>query len=232
MHLTFRCARELAAILPPPTPAVEGLPDWFKAMPQKAFNSLMQEETQTVKRCPPFIDAMTYGFLIPLASDIRIANGEFSWDMPIPPGPVTFLRSPISLHDPSQVEGSPFFTDDQFIIKFTNFWTIEAPTGYSLLFTHPVNRVDLPFRTITGFVDSDYYKDNLVHFPAQWHDSDFSGVLPRGTPVAQCIPVKRDSWTHEITTFSDEQASRLREISDAIKREDGVYRRQFRAKKR
>jgi hypothetical protein len=200
-------------------------------MPQKAFNSFMQE-APTVKRCPPFIDAMTCGFLIPLASDVRITNGELSWDMAIPPGPVTFERSPISFHDPSQVEGSPFFTEDQFIIKFINFWTIEAPPDYSVLFTHPVNRVDLPFRTITGLVDSDHYNNNLVHFPAQWHDPDFSGVLPKGTPVAQCIPVKRDNWAHEIATFTDDQRSRLSEISNAIKREDNIYRRQFRAKKR
>src|SRR6185312_8553813 len=101
MTVTFRCPPELAAILPPPIPAVEGLPDWFKALPQKAFNPLTQEATQTVKRCPPFIDAMTYGFLIPLAADVRITNGEFSWDMAIPPGPVNTARSPIGFHDPS-----------------------------------------------------------------------------------------------------------------------------------
>ncbi len=91
--------------------------------------------------------------------------------MEIPPGPVTSVRSPISFHDPSQVEGSPFFAPDRFIIKFTNFWTIEAPKGYSVLFAHPANRADLPFTTITGLVDSDLYKDNLVHFRAQWHTS-------------------------------------------------------------
>lgn len=232
MRLTFRCPQELAAVLPPPIPAVEGLPDWFKAMPQKTFNPLMQEATQTVKRCPPFIDAMTLGFLIPLASEVRISNGQFTWDMAIPPGPVSFERSPISFHDPSQVEGSPFFTEDQFIVKFINFWTIEAPSDYSVLFTHPVNRPDLPFTTITGLVDCDRYKDSLVHFPARWHDPDFSGVLPKGTPVAQCIPVKRETWTRELASLTEDEASRLRGVTSAIKREDSIYRREFRAKKR
>ena len=88
-NLIFRCVGELAAILPPPIPAVQGLPEWFKAMPQKSFNTVLQSESQTVKRCPPFIDAMTYGFLIPLACDLIVKNGEFSWDMEIPPGPIT-----------------------------------------------------------------------------------------------------------------------------------------------
>ena len=45
------------------------LPNWFKAMPHVAFSSLLHEEQMTVKKCPPFIDAMTYGFLMPLAAD-------------------------------------------------------------------------------------------------------------------------------------------------------------------
>jgi hypothetical protein len=35
-HITFRCPPELEAILPKPVAAVQGLPDWFKAMPQKS----------------------------------------------------------------------------------------------------------------------------------------------------------------------------------------------------
>src|SRR5262249_27918953 len=150
---------------------------------------------QTVKRCPPFIDAMTYGFLIPLACDLKLTNGEFSWDFDLPANSVNnFVRSPISFHDPSQAAGTPYHDEDRFIIKFNNFWTIEAPPGYSLLFTHPVNRPELPFTTLTGLVDSDLYTDNNVNFPAHWHDTDFEGVLPKGTPVAQCIPVKREGW--------------------------------------
>ncbi len=233
MTLIFRCPPELAAILPPPIPAVQGLPDWFKALPQNAFNAITQEESQTVKRCPPFIDAMTYGFLIPLPCDLKVENGEFSWDFDVPVNSVNnFMRSPIAFHDASQVAGTPFQQDDHFAIKFNNFWTIEAPPGYSLLFTHPVNRADLPFTTLTGMVDSDLYRDNRVHFPAHWHDMSFNGVLPKGTPVAQCMPVKRESWEARIETLSNDDAARLRELSSAIDRTPGIYRHQFRASKR
>ena len=60
MLLTFRCPPQLDEILPRPIPAVLGLPDWFKALPQKAFNSdHCGDGHETVKKCPPFIDAMT-----------------------------------------------------------------------------------------------------------------------------------------------------------------------------
>src|SRR5262245_20707496 len=171
--LIFRCAPELAAILSRAIPAVQGLPEWLKAMPQNAFNPVSQTDTQTVKRCPPFIDAMTYGFLMPLACDLKVENGEFSWERDVPPGIANYSRSPINFHDGSQVAGTPFFDEDRFIIKFNNFWTIELPPGYSLLVTHPINRDDLPFTTLTGLVDVDLYSLSFVHFPARWRDPEF-----------------------------------------------------------
>src|SRR5215471_3816439 len=78
--ITFRCPPELEQILPRPAPAVLGFPDWFKMMPQKAFSTVLQTEQMTVKKCPPFIDAMTYGFLIPLIADIRVEDGMLTWD--------------------------------------------------------------------------------------------------------------------------------------------------------
>jgi len=233
MTLIFRCQAELEKMLPRPIPAVEGLPEWFKTLPSKAFNPTMGDETQTVKRCPPFIDAMTFGFLIPLAIDLEVRDGEFSWNFEVPEGFISeYSHSPIGFHDPSQIAGTPFHDDDRFIIKFNSFWNIEAPPGYSLLFTHPVNRVDLPFTTVTGLVDCDTFHNSPVSFPARWHDTDFNGVLPKGTPVAQCLPVKRDSWAGRFEMLTGEATERMIETHNAIGRETSVYRRQFRAPKR
>jgi hypothetical protein len=178
--LIFRCPAGLEDILPPPLPAALGLPDWLKAMPSQTYNVVNAITGDTIKRCPPFVDAMTNGFLIPLICDVRVENGEFSWDNELPPGgEVNYVRSPIGFHDASQVADTPLFEADRYVIKFHNLWTIEAPEGYALLFTHPVNRFDLPFTTLTGLVDSDRYHDNWIHFPARWHDLNFRGVLPK-----------------------------------------------------
>jgi hypothetical protein len=233
MTLTFRCPPELAGILPRPIPAVLGLPEWYKAMPQKAFNATMGEETLTLKKCPPFIDAMTYGFLIPLQIDLEVRDGEFSWDFEAPPGFVgEYSHSPIGFHDPSQVAGAPFSDDDRFIIKFNNFWIIEAPKGYSLLCTHPLNRTDLPFTTLTGLVDCDRFYDSPLNFPARWHDASFNGVLPKGTPIAQCLPVKRETWAGRFEELTADATARIIKTRSALKRETDVYRHQFRVPKR
>ena len=126
--LTFRCPPELEPILPRPIPAVLGLPDWFKTMPHKAFSTLLQREEMTVKKCPPVIDAMTCGFLIPLVADLRVEDGMLSWDRDVPAGALTnYSRSPIDFHDNHQVTGTPFYEEDRFLIKFANYWLFELP---------------------------------------------------------------------------------------------------------
>jgi hypothetical protein len=61
--LTFRCPKELEGLLPPPIPAAQGLPDWLRTMPQEVSSAIMGGSNDTVKRCPPFVDAMTSGSL-------------------------------------------------------------------------------------------------------------------------------------------------------------------------
>jgi hypothetical protein len=230
MIIVFRCPAELEGILPRPIPANSGLPGWLKAMPTQMLNNINMREEDTVKRCPPFVDAMTTGFLIPLVCDLRIQNGEITWDNELPPGGTfDYPRSPIGFHDGSQVIDTPLFEPDRLLIKFHNLWTIKVPEDYSLLFTHPLNRVDLPFTTLSGRVDCDRFCDGLIHFPAHWHDVNFSGLLPKGTPVAQCVPVKRQSWIAKTSPLTTEEAQRVRDLTQAIPRDPGLYRRKFRA---
>ena len=137
-------------MLPPPVPVALGLPAWLKAMPTQAFSAMNGREENTVKRCPPFVDAMTCGFLIPLMCDLRVENGEPTWDNDIPPGgAVSFSRSPVAFHDSSQVERLAAFEDDRFLIKFHNLWTVEAPEGYA----GAVHRPGQPFRSAVHHAD-------------------------------------------------------------------------------
>ena len=118
------------------------------------------------------------------------------------------------------------------IVSFTSGFSLKfPPPGYSLLITHPVNRHDLPFTTLTGLVDTDRYKDNFINFPARWRDPAFNGVLAKGTPIAQCVPVKRAIWSGAFEAISGDAIGRLQETAASVTNERGVYRRQFRAPK-
>ena len=103
--------------------------------------------------------------------------------------------------------------------------------GYSVLITHPFNRDDLPFRTLTGLVDVDLYKSNTIQFPAVWIDESFTGILKKGTPIAQCIPIKRDNLLLECKSMTPLQVEEYKKTKEEISKEPGVYRKKYRAKK-
>ena len=139
-----------------------------------------------------------------------------------------YPRAPVSFHVPDQLRGSPLFEGDTFAVKFTNYWTAALPPGIGLLCTHPANRLDLPFRTVTGLVRADTY-ENFFHFPALWTDLDFSGVLPRGTPVAQCYPVPLERLEMEVATIEGAAEARFLEAGSAVRDGAGAYRRHHRS---
>jgi hypothetical protein len=227
--ITARCHPALEPILPKPIPAAKALPDWLKAMPATAVSeTLSGGEVRTLKQCPPVLDAYALGLILPLACDITVAGGEIGWDWEPPVLPDhSASRAPIGMHAPEQATGAPFQPDWLFI-KFTNFWTLETPPGWQILFTHPFNRPDLPFQTLTGLVDCDRFGKGYVHFPARWLDPDWEGTIPRGTPVAQAIPIPRETVDLDARTMTEREAAATEEIQQALHAGTGVYRKQFR----
>ncbi len=227
MRVIFRCDPALLGFLPPPLPARDALPAWLRAMPRTAASDMHDAPVRTVKQCPPFVDAMAYGFVIPLACDVTVRAGALSWDWELPPlAAGHHPRAPVSFHAPAQVAGTPFHTPGQVVVKFNSFWTIELEPGWSLFATHPVNRTDLPFRLISGLVDCDRFHDVGLLFPAIWTDPAFEGVLPRGTPVAQCFPVPRKplQLAHEALDPAAYDG-----LAASLMAGPGVYRKRFRA---
>ncbi len=233
MRIVFRCDPHLEPYLPRPQPARAALPEWLRHMPSSAFSDTHGGDIRTVKHCPPFVDAMSHGFVMTLPCDITVTEETIVWDWDIPtPAAHMQPRSPISFHVPEQVTGTPLFSGDQVVVKFNSFWTIELPEGWSLFATHPVNRPDLPFRLLSGLVDADLYHDVGILFPALWHDGGFRGVLPRGTPVAQCFPVPRDALELRIESMDEAAVGRYDEVGQALTTRQGVYRKRYRAAKR
>jgi len=113
----------------------------------------------------------------------------------------------IGTHGPEQAPGLPVpFGGENGLLKWRPGWRISTPEGYSCLFTHPLNRHDLPFRTFSGVVDKDKYKLG-VEFPFQLLTSIKKDVfiLEKGTPICQVLPFKRDNWNSSTIEFNEEE---------------------------
>jgi hypothetical protein len=232
MRMIFRCDPALSDLLPRPVPARSALPDWLRAMPAKAHSEIHGRDIRTVKQCPPFVDAMAYGVVILLPCDVTVSGGSFSWNWAIPePATSGHPRAPLSFHVPAQFANTPFARGEQAAIKFNSFWTVELEPGWSLFATHPVNRDELPFRTLSGLVDADRFHDGGINFPALWMRPDFSGVLPKGTPVAQCFAVPRAAPELVFESFDDARQTAYAKTVAEVLATPGVYRKHFRARR-
>ena len=187
----------------PPIPAANSLPDWYKRKrpytggAKKHLASSEGSKNVTVKWCNPFGDALTSGYFLVLENDVQVTieNGEQAW--------VWFRGGEKFINSHSKDQISPELIPQGYSPqpwKFLNNWGIKTPPGYSVLFTHPMNRTELPFLTLSGVVDTDGY-NQPVNFPFLIRE-DFEGIIEAGTPIAQVVPFKREVWTAEIEEFS------------------------------
>jgi hypothetical protein len=232
MRMIFRCDPALSEHLPRPIPARSALPDWLRAMPANAHSDIHGRDIRTLKQCPPFVDAMAYGVMILLPCDVTVEQGSFSWGWDIPePSTPGHPRAPLSFHVPAQLANTPFERDGKAAIKFNSFWTIELEPEWSLFAMHPVNRDDLPFRTISGLVDADRFHDGGINFPAIWTQPDFCGVLSKGTPVAQIFAVPRAAPRLEFERLDAAHQATYQTTVAEVLATPGVYRKRFRARR-
>lgn len=191
---------ELTALYPQPSSKV--VPKWYKEMVTYFNGNKLQinsgNTNSTVKNCSPFLDAMTAGYTAVLNVDVIVR-----WENEAPMFNWRTTKSVISFHSYEQTQNMPhpkgYFRQ---VCKFDNDIIINTPKGWSTFFTHPSNRFDLPFKIINGFVETDNY-DLPVHFPFFIEDK-WEGIIEKGTPIAQLIPIKRTDWESEIKEYSEE----------------------------
>jgi hypothetical protein len=186
-----------------PTPTKNTIPEWYKSAESTYTTGGSSVEMAGLKKCMPFVDAMMAGYVLRTPFDIEVSrdeHGDFLFE---------YDQTPLGelIHERPKEIGATIprpagFAPNQ--LTFNGFWGWKTPKGFSVLVTHPFNRDELPFHTITALMDSDEFfaAGNIPFFIKE----DFSGVIPAGTPIAQLLPVKREDWvmTTNDTSFVDE----------------------------
>jgi len=176
-----------------PQPASKFIPDWYKDM-QSYINGEKRPDGNggtfaTIKRCMPVFDAFTAGYIITLPADVYVSikDGQqyFEWSS----------LGLVAFHPVEQAPEHPARNQHAYP-KWISHWSIRTPKGYSTLFVQPMHRESV-FTILPGIVDTDEYYAP-VNFPFVINDPEFQGLIPKGTPIGQLIPFKRDSWTMKI----------------------------------
>lgn len=193
-----------------PVPSKKTIPEFYKKMPyffgkDNKMNVMKTEDNDrpivnlTLKNCVPFLDVFLTGYTLCLTNDVWVEPDDDGVNFAWAGGGENFIGGHMAEQWADEQIPSEFH---QGVFKFKNQWVLKSPEGYSVLYTHPLNRTDLPFYTFSGIVDEDVYPNN-VELPFILKKG-FSGLIPNGTPIAQLIPIKRESWTHEIHPYDED----------------------------
>lgn len=225
MHVvSFNPVSELAEqIVPAPKPAKEYLPEWYKkfSVPENQKNrSNSQIPDMSLKMCQPFRDSLISGYIQESWQDIsfyRDEHGNLTYEFLIDPEMISIRKTPSLPIDET------FYSHE---LLFHPQWAPKMPRGWSMLFTHPLNRIDLPFWVADGIIDSDsfsyfYPKSNIPFYLK----SNFEGVIPRGTPLFQMIPIKRDRWISQKKRFNEVRQRVLESKAHSVF--SGGYKKEF-----
>lgn len=175
-----------------PVPMKRTLPDWYKKAESTYPIPSENRVGAGLKKCMPYTDAMIAGYGLTFPTDVYVKtteNGDvdISWDRETPAGEFIMERPKELGATMPRPHG---FAPNHLV--FTGRWGWKTPRGYSVLVTHPFNRVDMPFHTVTALMDSDEFHaaGNIPFFIRE----NWEGVIKKGTVFAQLLPVKRDSW--------------------------------------
>jgi len=224
---------ETKQIIAAPEKAAKHLPLWYKNTGKKINPKLSSMEPHptymspgsnlTLKACAPFLDSMTMGYIVALAADIEFVNPQTYMGNRVVWGASKEIVGMHSIQQVGKMQAPLGFSE---LFKWMFPFRIKSPKGYSCLFMHPSQRYDLPFTTLSGVVDTDKYETN-INFPF-FLKENFMGIIPKGTPICQIVPIKRNPWVSK-TLKPDEKITFMGKALRYVY--EGAYKKQYWVKK-
>jgi hypothetical protein len=182
-----------------PKPTSKSLPEWYisadrfyKGPDGKSYVGPDGGKVPTWKACPAMYDVLTTGYVYRTPCDIEFFidnSGKVSAKV-LDPKYLDFIQDREKM---PQFDGPRGYHEKHF--AWFPDWAVEVPEGYSVLYSQPYDRYDLPFLTTSGIIDND--KVNLPGTMPFFIAKDWTGVLPAGTPYMQMMPFKRENWASE-----------------------------------
>lgn len=177
-----------------PVPTTKCLPEWYartaSTVTDKRVIGPDGATPHTIKKCVPVFDAMSAGYVLRSCMDIQVTQRDglpfYQWPQ----------LTPLEFHPVSQAPEHPAMNGAP-VPKWINPWAIKTPPGYSCLFVPPMHNPNGIFTILPGVVDTDTYTAP-VNLPFVLDDVRWEGLIPAGTPIAQVIPFRRESFQMQL----------------------------------
>lgn len=209
-----------------PSPSVSSSPAWLKEMPtsvQPKECPFKEKRDETIKSCLPFLDAVNAGYTQTLWTDIYIKDDGSSYRHATGPEPMIYR----SYEHEHRIPIPDFYYQHEYAWLMP--YLPQTTAGTSCLITHPLNRMDLPFYTLSGIVDTD--DDLFVRYGRLpfYIRKGFEGLIPAGTPLFQIIPFLREKWETDLSDIDEKE--RVRREVKIQKHFVGGYKKLYRKPK-
>jgi hypothetical protein len=212
-----------------PVPSKSLMPDWYKDMPAHSTKTPEFEDhgnqNSTFKKCMPFFDSFTLGYIMVTPCDIVVEKNFDGSNVRVFTHGMFELVGDRGGPRPNTFPVPNEYYQNEF--TWMTHWEASTPKGYSSLYTHPLNRPDLPFYTVSGVMDTDkwYVTGNHPFFIKK----GFEGVIPLGTPMMSIIPFKRENWKSDSRSMDSMEQMILE--SKVRRHANSGYKKEFWSKK-
>ena len=181
-----------------PKPAKEYIPDWWKKAPTVKSEKFWGGSTfGNMKVCPSFSDYFTKGYIVPMwvDSNLYCDSGSKDWRWETADGKFIW-----SSHGNSQyldyVDHKFLNKNSFFIFKIPLPWYVFTTKGYSLYQLPTFFHFNEDFSVVPGVRDTDVYHE--INIQLLIHSEKKEIFIPRGTPLAQYIPFKREKTNYDV----------------------------------
>ena len=146
----------------------------------------------TIKRCPAVPEFMSMGITIPMWCDMQVEifdDGSWKWNTPS-------NQFEMSSHGNGQLKDLlPKNVQPEIVLKTECPWLIKTPPGISMLQLPMMWHFSTVFTTAPGVIWTDIHHEinQQLFFKKRGKH-----MITRGTPIAQYIPIRRESWDYNV----------------------------------
>ena len=179
------------------------VPDWWRTVPNIDNKpSLDHPFLGNVKDCPSFTDYFSYGYIMPMWADtIMYVDSEtknWRWRTSDP----KFL---LDVHyDEQYLNFAPhkYLGNKTYcVVKTVSPWKALTPPGWSLYQLPVFFDFNEDFSAIPGIRDTDFY--HSINTQLLIHSNKKEIFIPRGTPIAHYVPIKKQPIKLNIKDLKD-----------------------------